>query len=190
MLKYIVKRIAIFIPTLFVISLVTFYLSVNVPGDPVEQMLNSNSEMGSSANAQASEKAYIDKRKQLGLDLPIFYFSLTNEAMPQNLHEIPKKFHRQNLERLIDKYGNWKEIQAYYNSLKEFEYKLANTQKDSTNADALINIKEKLQKLYINYDDNAIKASFGSIHTNLNAASSLSEARTAFQTVENNYEQE
>jgi ABC-type dipeptide/oligopeptide/nickel transport system permease component len=65
MLKYIVKRIAIFIPTLFVISLVTFYLSVNVPGDPVEQMLNSNSEMGSSANAQASEKAYIDKREQL-----------------------------------------------------------------------------------------------------------------------------
>lgn len=188
MLKYIVKRIAIFIPTLFVISLVTFYLSVNVPGDPVEQMLNSNSEMGSSANAQASEKAYIDKREQLGLNLPIFYFSLTNKAVPQNLHEIPKKFHRQNLERLIDKYGNWDEIQTYYNSLKEFEFKVAKVQKDSTNADALINIKEKIQKLYINYDDNAIKSSFASITTNLNVSASLGEVKTYFQTVEDNYE--
>jgi peptide/nickel transport system permease protein len=188
MLKYIAKRIAIFIPTLFVISLVTFYLSVNVPGDPVEQMLNSNSEMGSSANAQASEKAYIDKREQLGLNLPIFYFSLTNKAVPQNLHEVPKKFHRQNLERLIDKYGNWNEIQTYYNSLKEFEFKVASVQKDSSNADALINIKDKLQKLYINFDDNAIKASFAAINTNLNGSASLSEVKTHFQTVQNNYE--
>jgi ABC-type dipeptide/oligopeptide/nickel transport system permease component len=75
MLKYIAKRIAIFIPTLFVISLVTFYLSVNVPGDPVEQMLNSNSEMGSSANAQASEKAYIDKREQLRPESCLFSIS-------------------------------------------------------------------------------------------------------------------
>ena len=37
MLKYILKRLLIFIPTLFVIALATFYLSVNVPGDPVEQ---------------------------------------------------------------------------------------------------------------------------------------------------------
>jgi hypothetical protein len=41
---------------------------------PWKQMLNSNSEMGSSANAQASEKAYIDKREQLGLNLAYFLF--------------------------------------------------------------------------------------------------------------------
>jgi ABC-type dipeptide/oligopeptide/nickel transport system permease component len=74
MLKYIFKRILIFIPTLLVIALATFYLSVSVPGDPVEQMLNTNNDAGSSANAKASEQAYIDKRKELGLDLPVFLF--------------------------------------------------------------------------------------------------------------------
>lgn len=188
MLKYIIKRIAIFIPTLFVISLVTFYLSVNVPGDPVEQMLNSNSEMGSAANAQASEKAYIEKRKQLGLDLPIFYFSLSNAAMPKNLYEIPKKFQRQNLERLIDKYGNWAEISTYYQSLRKLELTLADTKKDSTNADALINIKDKLQDLYLNYKDNVIEADFASIAQNLKSSTTLNAVNSDFQTVKNNYE--
>ncbi len=188
MLKYIIKRIAIFIPTLFVISLVTFYLSVNVPGDPVEQMLNSNSEMGSAANAQASEKAYIEKRKQLGLDLPIFYFSLSNAAMPKNLYEIPKKFQRQNLERLIDKYGNWAEISAYYQSLRKLELTLADTKKDSTNADALINIKDKLQDLYLNYKDNVIEADFASITQNIKSSTTLNAVNSDFQTVKNNYE--
>lgn len=188
MLKYIIKRIAIFIPTLFVISLVTFYLSVNVPGDPVEQMLNSNSEMGSAANAQASEKAYIEKRKQLGLDLPIFYFSLSNAAMPKNLYEIPKKFQRQNLERLIDKYGNWTEISTYYQSLRKLELTLADTKKDSTNADALINIKDKLQDLYLNYKDNVIEADFASIAQNLKSSTTLNAVNSDFQTVKNNYE--
>ena len=69
MLKYIFKRILLFIPTLFAISLLTFFLSTHVPGDPVEQMLNSNSESGSAAKAQVAENAYISKRHQLGLDL-------------------------------------------------------------------------------------------------------------------------
>jgi len=188
MLKYIIKRIAIFIPTLFVISLVTFYLSVNVPGDPVEQMLNSNSEMGSAANAQASEKAYIEKRKQLGLDLPIFYFSLSNAAMPKNLYEIPKKFQRQNLERLIDKYGNWTEISAYYQSLRKLELTLADTKKDSTNADALITIKDKVQDLYLNYKENVIEAAFTSIAQNLSTSSTLDAVNSDFQIVKNNFE--
>src|SRR6476619_4976931 len=118
MFKYIVKRILIFIPTLLVISLITFMLSTSVPGDPVEQMLNSNSEMGSSANAMASEKAYTDKRKQLGLDLPVFYFSLSSKAMPDNLYVVPKKFHRQNLERMVDMYGNWNYIKSYYDNIR------------------------------------------------------------------------
>lgn len=188
MLTYIIKRIAIFIPTLFVISLVTFYLSVNVPGDPVEQMLNSNSEMGSAANAQASEKAYIEKRKQLGLDLPIFYFSLSNAAMPKNLYEIPKKFQRQNLERLIDKYGNWTEISAYYQSLRKLELTLVDTKKDSTNADALITIKDKVQDLYLNYKENVIEAAFTSIAQNLSTSSTLDAVNSDFQIVKNNFE--
>ncbi|MDB5227273.1 MAG: hypothetical protein JWN78_1466 [Bacteroidota bacterium] len=188
MLKYVLKRIAIFIPTLFVISLITFYLSVNVPGDPVEQMLNNNSDLGSSANAQASERAYVDKRAQLGLDLPLFYFSLGNAAEPKNLYEVPKKFHRQNLERLIDKYGDWTEIRKYYQSLKDFEVAIAGIPRDSANADALINIKGNIQKLYISYDDNAIRSDFKEITPAINEHASLQLARPAYQAVLDDYE--
>lgn len=91
MFKYILKRILIFIPTLLVISLLTFLLSVSVPGDPVEQMLSSASENGGK-NVLASEQAYIDKRKNLGLDLPVFYFSLSNKATPKICMKFQKNY--------------------------------------------------------------------------------------------------
>ena len=40
MLKYVLKRILIFIPTLIAISMAIFFLNLLAPGDPVENMLN------------------------------------------------------------------------------------------------------------------------------------------------------
>jgi peptide/nickel transport system permease protein len=187
MFKYIVKRIFIFIPTLLVISLVTFMLSTSVPGDPVEQMLNSNSEMGSSANAMASERAYIDKRKQLGLDLPVFYFSFTNSATPNNMHEIPKKFHRENLHRMVDIYGNWKEIEAYYHTIRKFELATGDTPRDSSNGDALIAIKDNIQKIYLNYDANALSVALTKIETELSSFPSLTALKAPFSDLKSAY---
>ena len=136
MLKYIFKRILIFIPTLFVISLVTFMLSVSVPGDPVEQILGgggSAGEIGQSSSKLASERSYIDKRKELGLDLPIFYFSLSNQAIPDTLYKIYRKPHRENLENLIQSYGNWPQIEKYYLSVQKLELAIADLRSDSVN---------------------------------------------------------
>ena len=73
MLKYIIKRILIFIPTLIAISLITFIISVNAPGDPVETILNKKSgETGMSTKAAVDETAYTNMRHKLGLDLPLF----------------------------------------------------------------------------------------------------------------------
>ncbi len=162
-------------------------LSTSVPGDPVEQMLNSNSEMGSSANAIASEKAYIDKRKQLGLDLPVFYFSISNSATPNNMYEIPKKFHRQNLERLVDMYGNWEYINTYYKKIRELELAVGDVARDSTNGDALIGIKDNLQKLYFNYDDNTLKASIKNISFWINSFPSLKVLQTPYSQLRSSY---
>jgi peptide/nickel transport system permease protein len=179
MFKYILKRILIFIPTLLVISLLTFLLSVSVPGDPVEQMLSSASENGGK-NVLASEQAYIDKRKNLGLDLPVFYFSLSNKATPKNLHEIPKKLHRENLEVFINKYGNWNEINSYYQSVKQLEIAVSHIDKDSSNADALIAVKDNLYKLYINHDDATLTSAKKNIQKNIQIAS-LQSINTPFQ---------
>lgn len=167
MLKYIFKRIVLFIPTLFAISLLTFFLSTSVPGDPVEQMLNSNSEMGSSAKAQAAENAYIEKRKQLGLDLPVFYFTISNAATPKDLYTVPKKFHRENLKKFIDKYGNWTQIDAYYQSLKKLEIAAGEIESDSLNADAIINVKSDIQDLYLRVEQDAVNATMSGIDSNI-----------------------
>ena len=76
MLKYILKRLLIFIPTLIAISLLTFVISINAPGDPVETMLNQGGGGdGRSGEKLASEKTYEAKRHELGFDLPLFYSS-------------------------------------------------------------------------------------------------------------------
>ena len=59
MLKYIVKRILIFIPTLIIITLLGFIISINAPGDPVERMVvaaQSGGEMGSQSLNQIEQK--------------------------------------------------------------------------------------------------------------------------------------
>ena len=63
MFKYIFKRLLIFIPTLIAISLLTFVISINAPGDPVETMLNSSvGNDGRSGEKLASEKTYNEKK--------------------------------------------------------------------------------------------------------------------------------
>jgi peptide/nickel transport system permease protein len=191
MLKYILKRILIFIPTLFVIALATFYLSVHVPGDPVEQMLNANNDVGSSANQKASEEAYIQKRKELGLDLPVFYFAVSNRAMPQNLHDIPKKFHRQNLSALIEKYGNWNEISAYYEQVKAFSYTVSDIVVDSANAEPLIAVRADVQNLFLENDEAVVQHTFEHLKTtvsqnqdlNHSLGAALAKTAQSYQTI-------
>ena len=66
MLKYIVKRILIFIPMLIAISLLAFVININAPGDPVERLSNSADKEGA-ANEQsnATKKVKQELRKNL-----------------------------------------------------------------------------------------------------------------------------
>ena len=76
MFKYILKRVAYFIPTLLIISLITFGLSKITPGDPVKLALgnrDSGGDAGQALEKMASEKAYYEKAENLGSNLPTFY---------------------------------------------------------------------------------------------------------------------
>ncbi|HLP20215.1 MAG TPA: hypothetical protein VK174_07940, partial [Chitinophagales bacterium] len=55
---YIFKRVLIFIPTLFIISLLTFILIAAAPGDPADTMLNRSSGEGQASDKLATEKSY------------------------------------------------------------------------------------------------------------------------------------
>jgi ABC-type dipeptide/oligopeptide/nickel transport system permease component len=92
MLTYIGKRILVFLPTLFVITLLGFIIAINAPGDPVEKMVSaasSSGEMGKQSISQQEQKIFW--RKKLGLDLPVFYFSISSLAAPDTLYRVYDK---------------------------------------------------------------------------------------------------
>ena len=122
MTAYLLRRVLFFVPTLLIITLLSFIISQSAPGDPVEQMLSGQQSGGEQiAERQANEAAYLQKRQELGLDLPVFYFSVGPLAEPDTLYKIPKVPVQDALRRLVYKFGNWEAVQHYYHTLKRLE---------------------------------------------------------------------
>ena len=118
MIKYILKRIVVFIPTLIMISLLAFVISINAPGDPVERLSKSANKEGT-ANEQSSstKKVKEEIRARLGLDLPVFYVSLSTWSDCDTLYKIADKAQQENLLKLSRQYGNWNAVSNYHQSL-------------------------------------------------------------------------
>ena len=118
MLKYIIKRILTFIPMLIAISLLSFVISINAPGDPVERLAKSSESEGSAQEQSGTSKRIKQElRKKLGLDLPIFYLSITDLSSSDTLYRIQDKYHKATLEHLTHKSGNWQLVSDYYKEL-------------------------------------------------------------------------
>ncbi len=119
MFKYILKRIVAFIPTLLIISLFAFIISINAPGDPVERLLRAaDSEGGTSEQSGAAAQQRQELRKELGLDRPVFYMTFGTLAQPDTLYRIPDQKERQTLTKLVNRSGNWDAVSRYYLSLQ------------------------------------------------------------------------
>ncbi len=174
MFIYLVKRFLYFIPTFLVISLLTFVLSQMAPGDPVELRLAGGmqaSGSGQSAEKLAGERAYMELNEKLGRNLPAFYFSINSSAYPDTLYKIYRKFERENLERLVDMYGNWQQISDYYHSLKALEFSLLDLSPDTIDPNRFNRsriIRESCNALYRSYDDIDVSRLLGEIETQLN----------------------
>jgi peptide/nickel transport system permease protein len=180
MLKYIIKRVLIFIPTLLAISLLTFIISINAPGDPAEMMLsNSNGGNGQSTQKLATEKAYMAVRHQLGLDLPVFYFTLSDASVPDTLYRVPKMMQRKSLERMCNEYGNWEYISPFFLQGLKFELALFNIKKDSSNANALTQIKDNVSSLLQTYQEAKLNFYFSKLDQILSQNPNLLNAENA-----------
>ncbi|MDQ3047450.1 MAG: ABC transporter permease [Bacteroidota bacterium] len=198
MLKYILKRILIFLPTLIVVTLLGFVISLNAPGDPVERMVSaaqSGGAMGTqTANLQQAKKEW---REKLGLDLPVFYFSLTSLSRPDTLYKIYDKGERVALDRLISSNGNWKEIQEYYKSLCGFYESQINFIPDTNVTkgfdrnqvlETLNQIKFESSALKSTYEEKILEAKFKKVEILLSTFPFLSTFRQSFQDVQSNFQ--
>ena len=86
MLKYTLKRIVTMIPMLIGISLLSFIISINAPADPIEKLAKASESEGSAQESSAASKEIKQQlRKELGIDLPIFYFSISDLSSSDTL---------------------------------------------------------------------------------------------------------
>ena len=120
LLWYIVRRVLIFIPTFLTIALLAFYISQESPVDPVERLVSNFDAKGGAQQGNAASIEEKDRiRKRMGLNKPTFYFTMSTMAFDEELYSIKDKNHRENLDHLISKYGNWTYILNYYRQLEK-----------------------------------------------------------------------
>lgn len=159
MFKYAIKRILTFIPMLIAISLLSFVISINAPGDPVERLSKASGSEGSAEQQSgASKKIKQELRKKLGLDLPIFYVSISDLASSDTLYKIQDKYHKANLEALTHQSGNWKAVSNYYNELLNLQKK-----QQKFNAKSIVSLDSTLDLNTVNEANNQLGFEVGSL---------------------------
>ena len=87
-----------------------------MPGDMVEKLIQSNAtaSVGTPEQVEQTRDAYA---RDLGYDKPAFYCAITSSAYPDTLHRILNQSHQESLRELVDQYGNWEQIEAYYQQI-------------------------------------------------------------------------
>jgi peptide/nickel transport system permease protein len=79
MFQYVVRRVLLFIPTLFLITVISFGISRLAPGDPAEMKAGVGAEGAQRGNAQLNETMIKQIRAAFDLDKPIWYWTIFNE---------------------------------------------------------------------------------------------------------------
>ena len=159
-------------PTLLVISFIVFGLSKLTPGDPVENRLQINPE--SISNAGFSDEMYQVVARDLRLDKPVFYCTVTARAFPKNLYLILKKDQRTATENLVKQYGNFDKIHIFHQSVKDFLLQLADV--DS------LNVGNNARQLLIQEEDEKISFILNEMRQSALSSSVLSSKITDIQT--------
>jgi len=118
---YLVQRIAILLPTLAAISLLAFALGKMAPGDPVELLLRRGGDENL-RDLRLADESYRQTARILGLDNPLFYFSLMPKAYPDTLYKILNPAHRKTMRRLCARYGNRQLVVQYYGAVQNYSY--------------------------------------------------------------------
>lgn len=114
-MPYVLRRVLLSIPTLLIISLAVFGLSKCAPGDPIENVFGEDVSVSPDPLKKAA--AYQQKAGILGIDKPVFYFSLSTAALPDTLWKIYPLDRRERLVQLAAQNGNWEATQAFESAL-------------------------------------------------------------------------
>ncbi len=139
MIRYILKRLLQFIPSLILITFLGFLLNDYAPIDPAELLAMRTREGGNPLTAQQHETILREQRHKLGLDLPMFYFSINANYECDTLERIPNRTERETLKKLNEEYRNWPAVSDYYKEIKDFATYIP------TMYNSMVNIYDKIK---------------------------------------------
>ncbi|MEM1123673.1 MAG: ABC transporter permease [Bacteroidota bacterium] len=147
MLPYIFKRVLYFIPTCFFISLIIFFLS-KAAGEYLRCESDPNGPDLEICKAEAREKGY---------DKPIFYITFSTTAHPDTLYKVFREERRNALTGLIGQYGNWPQINHYYQQLLQLEDELSRLG-ETVSSNGLTTMQKAVGQLVVKSKDKAISS--------------------------------
>ncbi|MCB0636874.1 MAG: hypothetical protein KDC54_09675, partial [Lewinella sp.] len=168
MLAYVLKRIALMLPTLLAITFIAFGLSRLTPGDPVLEDLSVGDV---NMSPEVYRREYRKEAERLGYDRPAFYCGLLPLAYPDTLHRIVLPTHRARLKAWIGWSGNWPRVEAFYRSIQSGEQLL--WELDGHN-DAFINTRYHWGRLYLESEADRLARRLDSVRANVLQDSLLS----------------
>ncbi|MFT6356080.1 MAG: peptide/nickel transport system permease protein [Saprospiraceae bacterium] len=134
------------------------------PGDPVRTKLPPSEK--SSQSKKFQELRYNETVKLLGLDKPTFYFSLSSQAYPDTIYKVLDYDNRRIQKEFISHYGNWPQIETYYQTLKETGLILLDLP-DSIAPALQIKVKSDLGDMFFNTGDKKLMTLLNRMEQNI-----------------------
>jgi peptide/nickel transport system permease protein len=158
MWPYVIKRILWVIPTLLIITFISFFLLSISPGDPVNHLLNNTNSSGGLKSASELKKIRKEYKKQLGLDLPLFYFKIEQLSKPDTFYKICESTEIKVYTNLLKQTGNFYAVSKYITELDRVKNKIINElhKKNTYNNQLNEHIEMYFQNNLCNYDINTI----------------------------------
>ncbi len=111
-----VKKILGLIPALAFLCLISFVLLQYIPGDPVLARLQASGVRISSSENIYDSGEYSAMRREMGLHLPAFYFSIHPASVSEKIQEIAHPAMRRTMKKWCIQYGNAEKVNSWYAS--------------------------------------------------------------------------
>lgn len=118
---YTIRRILLFLPNLLLVTILVYALTSLVPGSPVESKMPEQGQFQDGARIEAFqyEREYTRQAIIMGLDKPVFYFSVRTAAYPDTLHKIFPESLRKNKQALSRQLKSWAFTQNFHQKINE-----------------------------------------------------------------------
>jgi len=132
---YIIKRLALWIPSVLLLCLVGFLLLRLIPGDPVLARMKATGVPSTHTTSIYYTPEYLNFQRESGIGLPVFYFSVQPASVPDSVYRIPHPQHRQTAKQMCLRFAENKAVLKWYNlNLALQQYYLSQDQSELARA--------------------------------------------------------